>query len=114
MLDFLFTIFIRYGALVPVCILISSFALKHATPAFPNKLIPIINITVSIFCLVFWSPLIKAHWPLSLRIFNGLLYGFAATGIHQTFKQLRSFIRLNKYKKKLRKERDLNARNTSN
>ena len=99
MVDLLFTIFIRYGALVPVCIIIGAYVVKHNIPAFPNKLIPILNIIVAVLCLIFWTPLIKAQWPLSLRIFNGLLYGFAATGVHQTFKQIGSYFRIKKYKK---------------
>lgn len=106
MIGFLYIIFIKYGAIVPLCILLGAYVIKHYIPAFPDKLIPIVNIIVSVLCLIFWSPLIKAPWPLNLRIFNGVLYGFAATGIHQTWKQLRAFFRIKKYRKQIIKERE--------
>ena len=83
---------------------------------FPNKLIPILNLIAAVLLVCIWEPLIKANWPLSLRIFNGVIYGLCATGLHQLFKQTHTFFRLRKYKKQLlaKKGADSDGRNTSN
>lgn len=103
-MEILFTIFIRYGAFVPICIVLGSYFVRHYINVFPNKLIPILNILVAVSCMVIWTPLIKAHWPISLRIFNGILYGLSATGLHQLIKQFKSFIRMQKYRKLIREK----------
>lgn len=116
MLHFLFLIFIKYAALVPLCICLGAYIIKRFIVKFPNKLIPVLNLIVAILLVCIWGPLIKAHWPLSLRIFNGVIYGLCATGLHQIFKQTHTFFRLRKYKKQLltKKGADEHERNTSN
>lgn len=103
MLNFLYVIFIKYAALVPLCVMAGEHVLRWRIPKFPNGLIPLTNLIASILLLVFWAPLIRSHWPLGLRIFNGILYGFAVTGIHQFFRQTRDYIRLRKLRKQMKK-----------
>lgn len=108
----LYKIFITYGALVPLSICLGSYFLKNKIPQFPNRLIPIVNLIVSMLLVTLWYPLIIMHYPLPLRIFNGILYGLAATGLHQLVKQTRDYIRIKKYIKYLKsnhRKEDING-----
>lgn len=103
MLEFLYIIFIKYAALVPLCVMAAARVLRYSIPKFPNNLIPVTNLIASLICLIFWAPLIRTNYPLGLRIFNGILYGFAVTGIHQFFKQLHDYFRLIRLKRQMKK-----------
>lgn len=95
----IFKIFISYGGIIPICIIIGSYMLLRYTK-IPRKIIPVVNLLVGMFATFCWYPLIVRHYPVPYRIFNGFLYGCTATGLHQLYAQTKMFIAYRQFKRK--------------
>lgn len=102
-MQYLYKIFVSYGAIIPICLCFSSFIIKHYIVQISNKLIPLINLVMAILFTLFWYPLYIRDYPVVMRIFNGFLYGLVCTGLHQLFKQTSEYIRIHRYLRRLKK-----------
>ena len=89
--DARFSIFIILDVL-GICL--SAFILKKFIKKFPNKLIPLVNICISMITTVCY---LDYHFnkkaPMLFLIVMGLMDGLAATGLHQLVKQTRHYMK---------------------
>ena len=94
---------VRFSIFIIIDILglcLCSFLLKRGIKKFPNKLIPLANVIVSITTTILY---LDYHFnkkaPLLFLIVMGIIDGLAATGLHQLIKQTKQYITI-KYKLK--------------
>lgn len=93
----LFTIFDILG----ICL--CAFLLKKFVRNFPHKLIPIMNVCLSLLTTFIYLHHHRTGWPVYFLIVTGITGGLAATGLHQVFKQTRIYLTIKYYLRQITK-----------
>ncbi len=101
--DARFSIFIILDIL-GICL--SAFIFKKFIKKFPNKLIPLVNISMSMITTICYLDYhFQKKAPMLFLIVMGLIDGLAATGLHQLVKQTKQYIFIKWKIKNFRKDK---------
>lgn len=83
-----------------------SFLLKKFIKKFPNKLIPLTNVIVSLITtLIYLDFHFDNHAPIFFRVVMGILDGLAAVGLHQFIKKTYQYFIINWKIKNFKKDK---------
>ena len=86
--------FFCFADIVLLCFM--SFVLKKFVKKFPNKLIPIVDVVVSLLTTISYIRYKGIEVPLHFTIIMGIVDGLAAVGLHQVYKQTKAYFVLKK------------------
>ena len=78
---------------------------KKRFVVFPNKLIPILNIILSLIATCIWGVFSEHNYAISIYIQIGIVYGLASVGLHQVVKQTIDYFKIYNYIKKGQKKK---------
>lgn len=87
---------------------VCAFLLKKFTKCFPNKLIPIVSVVLSIFTSLIYvihNGNKGIEFPNYFFLLAGIINGLAAVGLHQVGKQTMTYFSLRKQMKNFNKDK---------
>ena len=98
-----FSLFIIFDVLG---LYLCSFLLKRVVKKFPNKLIPLVNVILSIVTTMLYLDYHFEHKaPIRFLFVMGCLDGLAATGLHRLIKQTHQYLTIKKTISNLKKDK---------
>lgn len=81
-----------------------SFILKKYVKKFPNKLIPIVDVVLSLITSLLYLTYHFSGFPIRFYIITGIENGLAAVGLHQLIKQTKQYLKIRKIFKNFKKD----------
>ena len=100
---------VRFSIFIIIDILglcLCSFLLKKFVKKFPNKLIPLVNVTLStITTMLYLDYHFQNRAPMLFLAVMGVIDGLAATGLHQLVKQTSQYLFIKNKIKNFKKDK---------
>lgn len=97
--------FIVFSILDILFLNLAGYVIKRYLIAFPNKLIPILNMVASLIITCIWGVASQHNHTIFFCAQVGAIYGLASTGLHQVIKQTTDFFRIRNYLKSEQKKK---------
>lgn len=89
--------FIIFSIVDILFLTLAGYINKRYIIAFPNKLIPILNILTSLVITCLWGVISKHDHTILFCAQVGVIYGMASIGLHQAIKQTIDYFKIRRY-----------------